>query len=117
MQTPPTSHSGVAAIAAPGATAQMPPAVASAATAASTFLLIDSTSVDDGVMTDLLSADLRLWVRDAPKAARQVPAVAPGMSLVSTRVCWRAMPLMTRRRRSGRRRGGCEVEASRGPRQ
>src|SRR5215217_8321452 len=56
MQNEP--HSWVAAPAAPGAAAPTPPTSVSVATAVSTFLLIDSTWVDDEVMTDLLSEDL-----------------------------------------------------------
>jgi hypothetical protein len=56
MQSGP--HSGVAALAAPVAAALMPPTIVSVATTASTFVLIDSTWVDDEVMTDLLSEGL-----------------------------------------------------------
>jgi hypothetical protein len=45
MQSGP--HSGVAALAAPVAAALTPPTITNVATAASTFLLIDSTWVDD----------------------------------------------------------------------
>jgi hypothetical protein len=48
-------HSGVAALAVPVAAALTPPTIVSVATAASTLRLIDSTWVDDEVMTDLLS--------------------------------------------------------------
>jgi len=48
-------HSGVAALAAGVAAALTPPTIVSVATAANSFLLIDSTWVDDEVMTDLPS--------------------------------------------------------------
>src|SRR5215203_557760 len=47
-------HSCVAALAVPVAAALKPPTIASVATAASTFLLIDSAWADDEVTTDLL---------------------------------------------------------------
>src|SRR3954451_22635579 len=59
---PPTEHAGVAAFAVPVAPALTPPTMVSAATAASTCLLIDSSCVADEVMTDLLPEDLRLWL-------------------------------------------------------
>src|SRR5829696_7995602 len=59
-------HSGVAALAAPVAAALTPPTTVSVATAANSFVLIDSTSVEDEVMTDLLSKIWRLWLVTAP---------------------------------------------------
>src|SRR5215210_3209120 len=46
------SHASVAALAAPVAAALTPPTIISVAAAASTLLLIDSTWVDDELMTD-----------------------------------------------------------------
>src|SRR3954469_6514342 len=65
-------HSWVAAPAAPGAAAPTPPTSVSVATAVSTFLLIDSTWVDDEVMTDLLSEDLTGCGRYGTKPVRLV---------------------------------------------
>src|SRR3954451_22544935 len=65
-------HSWVAAPAAPGTAAPTPPTSVSVATAVSTFLLIDSTWVDDEVMTDLLSEDLTGCGRYGTKPVRLV---------------------------------------------
>src|SRR3954462_12801042 len=67
-------HSWVAAPAAPGAAAPTPPTSVSVATAVSTLVLIDSTWVDDEVMTDLLSEDLAGCGRYGTKPA---PLVCP----------------------------------------
>jgi hypothetical protein len=53
-----SAHCGLAALATPVAAALTPQTIVSVATAASTFLLIGSTWVDDEVITDLLSEDL-----------------------------------------------------------
>src|SRR5215216_6739584 len=71
-------HSGVAALAAGVAAALTPPTIVSVATAASTFLLIDSTWVDDEVMRDLLSEDLMGVVFDGTKRARLLCPSRPG---------------------------------------
>src|SRR5215216_5731504 len=65
-------HSVVAALAVPVAAAVTPPRIASVATAASTFLLIGSTCVDDELMTDLLSEDLTGCGWHGSKPARLV---------------------------------------------
>src|SRR3954467_6050382 len=70
MQNEP--HSWVAAPAAPGAAVPTPPTSVSVATAVSTLLLIESTWVDDEVMTDLLSEDLTGCGRHGTKPVRLV---------------------------------------------
>src|SRR5215213_9795679 len=82
-------HVCVAALAAPVAAALTPPTIVSVATAASTFLLIDSTWMDDEVMTDLLSEDLTgcVWWRHGacsshqPRRARETPSPPPGLMI------------------------------------
>src|SRR5829696_492834 len=75
MQAPP--HAGLAALATPVAAALTPQTIVSAATAASTFLLIAGTWGDDEVMTDLLSEDLAGWGRDSTEPANHVCASRP----------------------------------------
>src|SRR3954451_17283939 len=70
MQTAP--HCGLAALAVPETAALTPATHVSVATAVSTFLLIDSTWVDDEVMTDLLSEDLTGCGRCRTKPVRLV---------------------------------------------
>src|SRR3954447_16354400 len=70
----PTPHGGVAARAAPGAAALTPATHVSVATAVSTFLLIDRTSVDDELMAISLQ---RLDVGDGTELVRSPRLVAP----------------------------------------
>src|SRR4051794_25038271 len=92
MQNEP--HSWVAAPAAPGAAAPTPPTSVSVATAVSTFLLIDSTWVDDEFMTDLLSEDLTSCGLVRHRACSSRWPVAPLWTLVAP---WRRGRLTTRR--------------------
>src|SRR5215207_5882159 len=72
-----SAHCGLAALATPVTAALTPPTIASVATAASTFLFISSTWVDDEVMTDLLSEDLTGCGSYAAEPARPRVLVAP----------------------------------------
>src|SRR5215217_2798805 len=80
-------HVCVAALAAPVAAALTPPTIVSVATAASTFLLIDSTCMHAEVMTNLPSEDLTgcdWWRHGAcsphlPRRARESPSPPPGL--------------------------------------
>src|SRR5829696_10175581 len=75
MQRP--AHCGLAALATPVAAAPTPQTIVSVATAASTFLLINSTGVDVEVMTDLLSEDLTGCGRYTTKPARPLCSSRP----------------------------------------
>src|SRR4051794_1085873 len=96
MQNP--AHSWVAAPAAPGAAVATPPTSVSVATAVSTFLLIDSTWVDDELMTDLLSEDLTGCGLVRHQACSSRLPVAPLWTLVAP---WRRGRLASRRGHDG----------------
>src|SRR5215217_2300645 len=85
----PAPHAGVAALAEPVAAAVTPPTIVSAATAATAFLLIESTWMDDEPMRLFLSRSVTDLSFDATQPPRLAPATRPSNTPARSPACRR----------------------------